>query len=408
VSELAPREGKTSEAFVRLPHGELGPLRAVGRRVAIALALLCLVILVVWLDRDAYRDVDGRVTLIDAAYYATVTLSTTGYGDITPVTPAARLLNIFFITPLRILFLIVLVGTTLEVLTQRTREQWRITRWRARVKDHVIVVGYGTKGRSAIRTLLSDGIPPERIVVVDPRSDAIAEANSQGHVGVQGDATRSEVLSRAEVERARQVIVAADRDDAAVLVVLTARKQNENALIVAAVREAENAELLHQSGADSVVTSSDAAGRLLAVAMLNPTVAAVLEDLLIPGSGLELVERGVVSREVGQNPRDLHDNVLAVIRDGAIHHFDDPSCVQLLHGDRVVVARSTDEPLVVPDPSDGDTGKGGDRGGDRSAGWDRGARRDRPDGRRGRARQRALNPDIADDSDQPPAPEDVR
>ena len=50
-------------------------------------------------------------------YYATVSLSTTGYGDITPVSPGARLVNILVVTPLRILFLLILIGTTLEALT---------------------------------------------------------------------------------------------------------------------------------------------------------------------------------------------------------------------------------------------------------------------------------------------------
>ena len=62
----------------------------------------------------------GGVSLLDAAYYATVTLSTTGYGDITPVCDSSRLANVFVITPLRFLFLIVLViGITTQFLLRR-------------------------------------------------------------------------------------------------------------------------------------------------------------------------------------------------------------------------------------------------------------------------------------------------
>jgi len=56
------------------------------------------------------------VSLLDASYQATVT-ATTGYGDIAPISPAARAWTALAVTPRRILFLIVLVGTTLEVLT---------------------------------------------------------------------------------------------------------------------------------------------------------------------------------------------------------------------------------------------------------------------------------------------------
>jgi hypothetical protein len=40
------------------------------------------------------------------------------------------MVNTVVITPMRVIFLIILVGTTLEVLTERTRTSWRITRWR--------------------------------------------------------------------------------------------------------------------------------------------------------------------------------------------------------------------------------------------------------------------------------------
>jgi voltage-gated potassium channel len=106
------------------------PIRQVAKRLAMALFVLAATAFIVWVDRDGYNDNAGDgVDFLDSLYYATVTLSTTGYGDITPVSDAARLTNIFVITPLRVLFLIILVGTTLEVLTERTRDEWRRNRW---------------------------------------------------------------------------------------------------------------------------------------------------------------------------------------------------------------------------------------------------------------------------------------
>src|SRR5688500_8527382 len=118
---------ETEHTGVRIAHEEQSPVRQVMRRVVFAALVLLVVILIVYLDRDGYEDSKGgEISLLDAAYYATVTLSTTGYGDITPVTPGARLVNILVITPLRIMFLIVLIGTTLEALTARSREEFRI------------------------------------------------------------------------------------------------------------------------------------------------------------------------------------------------------------------------------------------------------------------------------------------
>ncbi|RBY74538.1 Ion channel protein [Geodermatophilus sp. TF02-6] len=331
----------TEHAGVQLAHVEQSPTRQVWRRVVFAAVVLTFTVLIVWLDRDSYRDGDQvGIGLLDAVYYSTVTLSTTGYGDITPVTDGARLVNILVITPLRILFLIVLIGTTLEALTARSREEFRIRRWRSRVRQHVIVCGYGTKGRSAIRALQATGTPLEQIVVVDPEPRAVDEANSVGLHGIVGDAGRTDVLRRAHVERARAVIVAANRDDASVLITLTVRQLNPNVLITTSVREEENANLLRQSGANIVITTSATSGRLLGLSPDSPRVVDTVEDLVTGGHGLDLKQRRVSAGEVGLDPRQLRDIVLSVSRGGRTLRFDDPLIGTLEAEDVLVVVRS--------------------------------------------------------------------
>ena len=148
-----------------LPERNVPPGRQFALRAGVALGCIFVASALVYLGRSGYRDVTGDpLTPLDALYYATVSLSTTGYGDITPITPEARLVNILIITPLRLLFLIVLVGTTIEVLTQRTREQSRERAWRKKVQHHSVVIGYGVKGRAAVATLLQAGERVDRIV----------------------------------------------------------------------------------------------------------------------------------------------------------------------------------------------------------------------------------------------------
>nr|WP_202454903.1 potassium channel family protein [Streptomyces sp. SID8367] len=343
---------RTTTYRVKLPRRVVErPLRQVARRVLMALTVLLATAMIVWADRSGYNDTsDGTVDLLDSFYYATVTLSTTGYGDIVPVSDFARLINIFVITPLRVLFLIILVGTTLEVLTERTREEWRLNRWRSTLRDHVVVVGFGTKGRSAVETVCATGLKPEQVVVVDPSGKAIEAATALGYAGVTGDATRSSVLLRAEVQRARKIIVATQRDDTAVLVTLTARQLNRAAKIVACVREEENAPLLRQSGADAVITSASAAGRLLGLSVLSPHAGMVMEDLIQKGSGLDLVERTVTKPEVGLKPRDTDDLVVSVVRGHRMLGYDDPAVGTLQLTDRLItIARVTPTRQVVPD-----------------------------------------------------------
>jgi voltage-gated potassium channel len=328
---------------VVLPTRTVSPLAAVTSRMLLAAGLLALCTLLVYLGRAGYHDAahPGQpLSPLASVYYATVTMSTTGYGDIVPVSDTARLVNTVVITPLRVIFLVILVGTTLEVLTERTRRNWRNARWRSRVNGHAIVVGYGTKGRSVIATLRESGLPVSSIVVIDPAAAVVAEANAAGLAAVAGDATRREVLAQAAAARAAQVVIAVNRDDTAVLVALTARQLNPGALIVAAVRERENEPLLRQSGADQVVVSSDAAGQLLGIATLRPSAARVMADLLNRGHGLDLTERAVDPAEVGRAARDAAGAVIAVLRGERLLAADDPESGRLQPGDQLILIAS--------------------------------------------------------------------
>jgi voltage-gated potassium channel len=216
--------------------------------------------------------------------------------------------------------------------------------------DHVVVIGYGTKGRSAIDTLLSNGVAKESIIVVDPSTAALGEAHADGLAVVTGDATRREVLRRAGVERAQQVIITAARDDTTVLATLTVRQLNPRAYIVASVREADNVPLVRQSGADSVVTSSDAVGRLLGLSSVSPTLGSVMEDLLTYGEGLEVAERELLVSELGKAPQALPDQVIAVVRDEKVYRYYEPTVTQLARGDRLIVVRPARELPWAPRP----------------------------------------------------------
>jgi voltage-gated potassium channel len=329
----------SDRADIRLPRSDRSPLEYLLRRVAIAVGLITFTAMIAYLDRGGYRDANGTpVGLLDAFYYSTVSVTTTGYGDVIPVTDRARLLTTLLVTPARILFLIILVGTTLEVLAERTRTHYRERIWRKTLRDHIIVCGFGVKGQAAVATMLAHGNEPAAIVVIDERVEAVEDARRRGHAGVVANASASSALEAAGIREAAAVVVAPDRDDTAVLITLTARELNPRARIVASVREAENAHLLEQGGADSVVVSSGAAGRLLGHAVRSPKVVQVLEDLLSVGEGLDVMEREVTTDEAGRPLAELPATapVIAVVRGDDVLRFDDPRASELRAGDRLV------------------------------------------------------------------------
>ncbi|MBV9722425.1 MAG: NAD-binding protein [Mycobacterium sp.] len=338
---LTTLPGYALVGVLRIPESRIGPVGAISRRVIVALLALLFAVITVYLGRDGYTDVRGApLSFIDCVYFATISLTTVGYGDLTPYTEFARLTNIVIITPLRILFLVVLVGTTLQVLTERSRQAWKIQRWRSRVRNHTVVVGYGTKGKTAVAAILDDETATRDVVVVDTDQSALDHAAAASLVTVHGDATRSDVLRLAAAQHASSIVVATGRDDTATLVTLTAREVAPNATIVASIREAENQHLLQQSGANSVVVSSETAGRLLGIATTTPSIVEMVDDLLTPAAGFAIAERDVEQTEVGGSPRHLSDLVLGVVRGGHLLRVDAPEVDAIEAGDRLLYVRS--------------------------------------------------------------------
>jgi voltage-gated potassium channel len=210
------------------------------------------------------------------------------------------------------------------------------------VKDHHVICGYGVKGRAAVRALLDDGVAAADIVVVEAAPGPLEEASRAGLTVVRGDSSRTATLNEARIALARTVIIATDRDDNAVLTTLTARELAPGARIIASVREEENRHLLEQSGADSVITSSETAGRLLGVTALHPQTAKVVEDLLDTAHGLRLVEREIGPE--GPGPDTAGEVPVAVVRAGRLLRIDAVGCLPLRQGDLLVSLAGEAEP----------------------------------------------------------------
>ena len=128
------------------------------------------------------------------------------------------------------------------------------------MQDHTIVAGYGTMGQGAVDTLLANGLRAEGTRRGRPAAGRGRRCRrgrvDRRHRRCDADATWRQV----SIDRARAVVITCNRDDTATLVTLTARELNAAVPISVAVREAENAHLLSQSGATTVVLSSEAAG----------------------------------------------------------------------------------------------------------------------------------------------------
>ena len=327
------------------------PFLAIAQRLLLATALVLIVTGITYADRYSYSDSQGDVplTLIDSLYYATVSITTTGYGDIVPATQEARLVTTLVVTPLRVIFLILLVGTTLQVLADKSRFNIRRHNWQKGLVGHTIICGFGIKGRSALK-YLSDHDPGTQTVAIDDSDEALEAANDAGAGGVLGSSMDPDTLRAAGVESAARVIIALNSDDDSVVTVLRVKELNPDAKVVAACREQKNEELLTASGADEVIVSSSSAGRILGMASQVPEAARVVNDLLTFGDGLDINERVVVA--AGEALETAPDQTaIAIVRadgrdgrglqgSGKVLRPGDDECLPLHPGDRVIYIES--------------------------------------------------------------------
>lgn len=285
--------------------------RRLGIRLGLAALIIAIVTAAVYTGRDGFVDNShpgDSLSFIDSIYYAATSLTTVGYGDIVPVTPRARLMNTILLTPVRLLFLVLFFGTAYEVSVyfMRRREERDVQDLNKRLEKHTIICGYGTTGRAAASTMLSQGKAKGDIVIIDRSREAVDRALADGFSAFYGDATEEATLRRAGVHKAESVLVAPGRDDTAVLICLTVNDIEPDVNLVAAGMEEENLKLLYQAGADRVIAPAVMGGRLMAAAAETQSVPWYVEQVLGKGWS-DRKERRVKPDEAGKRIADIPD-----------------------------------------------------------------------------------------------------
>ena len=310
----------------------------VGWRVAAIVALLGLLLLFHWLERHGLKDMhDGHVSFLDVVYFTMISASTTGYGDIVPVTDNTRLFDALVVTPTRIFFLLIFVGSAYLFVARRSWERFIMRRIQRSLSGHIVVVGYGTKNSRAVQELIDLGAKPEDIVAIDSSEERLAVAKALGCTVVKADATREDTLKAVRVEHAKLVIISAGRDDTSILVCLTARHLAPGVRISVAVNRQDNEVPARLAGADVVVNPFDFAGLLLATTHAGQHIADYLADLATMGGRVRLIEREIRSEEVGKSLKDLPDGLgLRIIRGGTPYGFWRPQVEKLEAGDIIM------------------------------------------------------------------------
>lgn len=307
-------------------------------RVLAVLALLSLAVGVHWIERDGLKDTaDGSVSFLDILYFTSISVTTTGYGDIVPVSTSARMFDAFVVTPIRVFVVLLFLGTAYNFVLKRTWDKWRMAVIQKTLSGHIIVAGYGTTGSETVDELIARGTDRGQIVVIDTREENLSRAKECGCIVLQADATRDQVLKDVRIESAESMIVCAGRDDTSILITLTARHVAPTIPISVIVRNEDNELPARAAGATTVVNPVSFAGLLLASSCKGPHLSDYLMDLASFHGQVELSERAVRPEEIGKPLTSIDTGLgVRIYRDEVAFGHKTPEAKALRAGDLIV------------------------------------------------------------------------
>jgi voltage-gated potassium channel len=236
-------------------------------------------------------------------------------------------------------------GVFTGALAERRRE-----RKIERLRDHIIICGYGRVGRRVAEEFRAADVS---YVVLDFKEDAIEAAREINDLLIEGDATDDDDLLRAGIEHAAGIVVASDDDADNLYISLSARNVRKDIQIVARASDEAAEKKLLLAGADRVVLPYTAAGRTMANLVLKPQVMSFL-DAVTTAAGPDLhmaeIEVSESCPSAGKTIRDSrvrHDTGAIIValrrKDGTFDTTPEPEAV-IEPGD-VIVGVGTSEEL---------------------------------------------------------------
>jgi len=287
----------------------------------------------------------------DAVYQTVTTIFTVGFHELHPFSTAEQWFTM--------LIIVIGVGTALYTFTLGVQlvvegelhqlvGRRRMDRTIARLRDHVIVCGWGRVGRAVADDLARSG---KVVVVVDVDEERLRNVT---HPTVVGDATLDTTLREAGIEHASALVAALTADAENLFVTLSGRSLNDGLFIVARAREEESVPKLTRAGADRVVNPQELGAARMASFVVRPHVAEFIDVVMHERSiefRMQEVEIGDGSPLAGKSLREADlrrraDVLVLALRqvDGTFTTNPDPDTI--IEPKHVIIAVGTSHDLA--------------------------------------------------------------
>jgi len=261
-------------------------------------------------------------SFVESIYMVALIFSTVGLKEVRHLTPAQMIFTTVLIV-VGVSTALYIMGGLVQMVAEgeinRALGLRRVTREIERLKDHVVLCGFGRMGQTLARELHRSRTS---FVVIEKDPERIAEATALGYLAVSADATEEEALLSVGVMRARTLVTTLPGDADNVFITLTAHNLNPALRIIARGELRSTEKKLIQAGADQVVLPATTAAQRMATMITRPSAVELIEvvagrqlseieldELLIP-SDSPLV--GVTVRQ--SEPRTRHGLMIIAVR----------------------------------------------------------------------------------------------
>ena len=129
-------------------------------------------------------------------------------------------------------------------------EKGKIEDYIEKLKNHVIIIGYGLNGKNVAKVLKEAGIP---YVIVEANPKSVFHAKKEGEKIINGDATKREVLEYTHIKSAKVVVVAISDSMATRIIVRLVKEMNPEVYLIVRTRYVKDVDDLVKLGADEVI-----------------------------------------------------------------------------------------------------------------------------------------------------------
>ena len=221
-------------------------------------------------------------TFTEALYMTIITIGTVGFREVHPLSYEGMWFTIVLII-FSLGFFALAISLITKYFSERLRSIYNVKtkmeKQISKLKDHVIVVGYGRNGSQAVDELLSSHIP---VVVIENRPKVIQFMQENPKIiYINGDATDDSVLHKAGIENAKALITALASDADNLFVVLTARETNPDLIIISRASAIANDKKLKLAGATNVIMPDKVGGQKMAKLVIQPDIHEFVEKILL-------------------------------------------------------------------------------------------------------------------------------